>query len=68
MDEQLVNLIGASEGAVKEFDAWRLEAVQSGLNPSKIQNLKRRGLVHTRIENGVHYIVRGKRPANQPEQ
>lgn len=68
MDEQLVDLIGASEGAAKEFDAWRLEAVQAGLNPSKIQNMKRRGLVHTRIVDGVHEIVRGPRPANQPQQ
>lgn len=68
MDEQLVALIGESEGAVMEFDAWRLAAVQEGLNPSKIQNLKRRGLVHTRIVDGVHEIVRGARPAEQPEQ
>jgi len=62
MDEQLVNLIGAAVGANKEFDAWRLEAIQAGLTPSRIQNLKRRGLVHTVIEDGTHYIVRGARP------
>ncbi len=62
MDE-LVELVGTSDGAERSFDEWRLAAIQAGLQPSKIQNLKRRGLVWTRIaEDGQHFIVRGVRP------
>jgi len=64
LDQQLVNLIGDADGAQKSFDLWRQEAQQAGLNPSGIQNLKRRGLVWTFIaENGQHMIVRGAKPA-----
>lgn len=65
--EQLVELIGASDGAERPFDEWRLAALQAGLQPNKIQNLKRRGLVWTRLdENGNHFIVRGARPVSEP--
>jgi hypothetical protein len=66
LDTQLVELIGAAEGAERDFDEWRQAAQAAGLNPSKIQNLKRRGLIYTRITpEGQHIIVRGQRP--QPE-
>lgn len=68
LDEQLVALIGATDGAERDFNEWRSAAQQAGLNPSKIQNLKRRGLIWTRItEAGVHMIVRGTRPVSVPE-
>lgn len=60
---ELVELIGASDGASKPFEQWRLEALQAGLQPGKIQNLKRGGYLHTRINpDGTHVIVRGKDP------
>lgn len=66
MDQQLVELVGATDGAERDFEEWRQAAQAAGLNPSKIQNLKRRGLIWTRITpEGQHVIVRGQRP--QPE-
>lgn len=62
MEQQLVDLIGSSDGATMPFEEWRLLVLQKGLNPTKIQNLKRRGLIHTVLEDGVHYIKRGARP------
>lgn len=62
MEQQLVDLIGANEGAIMPFEEWRLLVLQKGLNPTKIQNLKRRGLIHTVLVDGVHYIKRGARP------
>jgi hypothetical protein len=65
--DQLVELIGAADGAERPFEEWRMAAIQAGLQPNKIQNLKRRGLVWTRIaEDGTHFIVRGARPAPEP--
>lgn len=67
LEQQLVDLVGATEGAERPFDEWRMAVIQEGLNPSKIQNLKRRGLVYTRLdEAGNHFIVRGTRPAPEP--
>ena len=67
MEQQLVDLIGETEGSERSFDEWRLAAIQAGLNPSKVQNLKRRGLVWTRLdEAGNHFIVRGARPSPEP--
>lgn len=61
--DQLVELIGAVDGASRPFEEWRLAALQAGLQPNKIQNLKRRGLVHTVINpDGAHLIVRGAKP------
>ena len=67
MDELLVNLVGATEGAERSFDEWRLAALSQGLQPQKIQQLKRRGLVHTRLDpvTGEHFIVRGAKPVPQ---
>lgn len=63
MIDQLVDLIGASEGSERPFDAWRMAANQAGLQPSSIQNLKRRGLVWTYLKpDGTNTIVRGTRP------
>ena len=63
MDE-LLNLIGQAEGASKPFEQWVSEARAAKLRPELIQNLKRRGLVHTTFDtNGVTVIVRGARPA-----
>lgn len=62
MDE-LLNLIGATVGSERPFDAWRMAAIQAGLQPSSIQNLKRRGLVYTYLKpDGTNTIVRGTRP------
>lgn len=67
MDDALVDLVGESEGDFRPFDEWRLAAIQAGLQPAKIQNLKRRGLVWTRLNaEGVNEIVRGQRPAPEP--
>lgn len=67
MDEQLIGLIGESDGAERTFDDWRMLALQQGLQPQKIQNLKRRGLVYTYLNaEGVNMIVRGQRPASEP--
>lgn len=64
MEQALVDLIGAEDGAERDFDEWRQAAQAAGLQPSKIQNLKRRGLVWTRITpEGQHVIVRGQRPS-----
>jgi len=60
----LVDLIGSTDGAERPFDEWRLSAIQAGLQPQSIQNLKRRGLVYTYLTPaGVNMIVRGARPA-----
>ena len=67
MPNELVDLVGASDGAERPFDEWRLAAIQAGLQPQSIQNLKRRGLVWTYINaQGVNMIVRGVRPAPEP--
>lgn len=67
MDEQLIGLIGEGDGAERTFDEWRMLALQQGLQPQKIQNLKRRGLVYTYLNaEGVNMIVRGQRPASEP--
>lgn len=63
MDEQLVSIIGASDGAQKLYTEWVDAARAAKLRPESIQNLKRRGLVHTKLdENGVVWIVRGAKP------
>lgn len=68
MDEQLVSIIGASDGAQKLYTEWVDTARAAKLRPESIQNLKRRGLVHTKLdENGVVWIVRGAKPQPQPE-
>jgi len=65
MDE-LLNLIGANEGAQRPFDEWVQEARNQGLQPNMIQRLKRMGVVHTKLDaNGQNIIVRGAKP--QPE-
>lgn len=64
MEEQLVNLIGESDGSEILFDEWVNAARAAKLRPEVIQNLKRRELVYTRLaENGQVWIVRGKKPA-----
>jgi len=64
--DQLVELVGANAGAERPFDEWRLAAIQAGLQPQSIQNLKRRGLVHTYINaQGVNMIKRGAKPTPQ---
>lgn len=63
MPNELVDLIGSTEGSERSFDEWRMAAIQAGLQPSSIQNLKRRGLVYTYLTTeGVNMIVRGTRP------
>ena len=67
MPDQLVNLIGTTAGSERPFDEWRMAAIQAGLQPQSIQNLKRRGLVYTYLKpDGTNTIVRGTRPASQP--
>lgn len=67
MDSQLVDLIGATEGAEKLHAAWVNEARAAGLRPETIQHLKRRGLVYTRLdESGAVWIVRGAKPTPEP--
>lgn len=67
MDEQLVNLVGASDGDAKLYETWVSEARAASLRPETIQKLKRRGLVHTRLgELGEVWIVRGAKPT--PEE
>lgn len=68
MEQALVDLIGLEDGSERDFDEWRQAAQSAGLQPNKIQNLKRRGLVWTRITpEGQHLIVRGSRPTSTPE-
>lgn len=63
MDE-LLNAIGASDGARKQFDQWVADARAAGLQPNMIQRLKRLNVVYTELdENGVNWIVRGPKPA-----
>lgn len=67
MPNELVDLIGTAEGSERPFDEWRMAAIQAGLQPQSIQNLKRRGLVYTYINaQKVNTIVRGTRPALPP--
>lgn len=64
MEEQMINLIGASDGAQKLYSEWVNEARAAGLRPETIQRLKRRSLVHTVLdENGNVWIVRGAKPS-----
>jgi hypothetical protein len=66
MPDKLVDLIGTSDGSERPFDEWRMAAIQAGLQPNSIQNLKRRGLVYTYLTaEGVNMIVRGTRPTTQ---
>lgn len=66
MDEQLVNLIGATDGEAKLYEEWVTEARAASLRPETVQKLKRRGLVHTRLgELGEVWIVRGAKPASE---
>ena len=63
MPDKLVDLIGTSDGSERPFDEWRMAAIQAGLQPNSIQNLKRRGLVWTYLKpDGTNTIVRGTRP------
>ena len=67
MPNELVDLIGSTEGSERPFDEWRMAAIQAGLQPQSIQNLKRRGMVWTYINaEGVNTIVRGQRPSPEP--
>lgn len=62
--QELLDLIGAADGAERPFDEWVVAARQAGLRPETIQNLKRRGVVHTRLApDGTVIIVRGAKPA-----
>lgn len=63
MEQQLIDLVGASDGAQKLYSEWVNEARAANLRPETIQRLKRRGVVHTRLdENGQVWIVRGAKP------
>ena len=66
MDDQLVALIGDEDGDEILYTDWVSAARAEGLEPRQIQNLKRRGRVHTRLdEAGNVYIVIGRRPAEE---
>lgn len=63
MDDQLIDLVGASNGAEKLYSEWVDAARAAKLRPETIQRLKRKGLVHTRLdEEGNVWIVRGAKP------
>jgi hypothetical protein len=63
MEEQLVSLIGASDGAEKLYSQWVDEARAAKLRPETIQRLKRKGLAYTQLdESGNVWIVRGAKP------
>lgn len=63
MEEQLVALVGSSEGAKRPYAEWVSAAREQGLRPEQIQRLKQRKLVYTELDaNMVVWIVRGQRP------
>jgi hypothetical protein len=67
MEQELVNLIGAEDGAQLLYSDWVNQARAANLRPEVIQRLKRKRLVHTILdENGQVFIVRGARPQPEP--
>ena len=68
MEQGLVDLIGAEDGAQMLYSEWVTQARSANLRPEVIQRLKRKRLVYTILdENGQVFIVRGARPAPEVE-
>lgn len=55
MEQKIADLIVAAGGEM-EFGAFKQAALMAGLRPELWHSAKQRGLVTTRIENGVHII------------
>ena len=67
MEQGLVDLIGAEDGAQLLYSEWVNQARAANLRPEVIQRLKRKRLVYTILDSeGQVFIVRGARPQSEP--